>query len=281
MKQPHDDPLVIMLMIEGFNTRKILVDNGSSVDIIYISTFQQLNVDVKRLRPFESPLVSFSKDKVYPREIVTLTVMVGSYPLQVTNQHNFLLVDSPSSYNVIIGRPILNCWKAATSTYCLKVKFPTERGIGEIRGDQVLARECYQAVLALKENHTWLFEEKMKEIVEKMEMVELVEGDPAKTTQVGTSLNLQTIISFLKDNLDMFTWSHKDMPGIPANIIQHHLNMDSEKQPIQQRRRVFTPERNKAFMDEMDKLLTAKFIKEVYYPEWLANVVMVKKANEK
>ena len=66
-------------------------------------------------------------------------VMVGSYPVQVTNKHNFLVVDSPSSYNVIIGRPTLNSWKAATSTYCLKVKFLTEQGIREIRGDQVLA----------------------------------------------------------------------------------------------------------------------------------------------
>ena len=55
------------------------------------------------IRPFESPLVNFNGDKVYPRGIVTLTVIVGSYPLQVTNQHNFLVVDSPSSYNVIIG----------------------------------------------------------------------------------------------------------------------------------------------------------------------------------
>ena len=78
MKKPHDNPLVIMLMIEGFNTRRILVDNGSSIDIIYISTFQQLKVDAKRLYPFESPLVSFSRDKVYPKGIVTLTVMAGS-----------------------------------------------------------------------------------------------------------------------------------------------------------------------------------------------------------
>ena len=60
IKQPHDDPLVIMLMIKGFNARRILINNGSSVDIIYLSTFQQLKVDPKRLRPFKSPLVSFS-----------------------------------------------------------------------------------------------------------------------------------------------------------------------------------------------------------------------------
>ena len=56
-------------------------------------------------------------------------------------------------YNVIIGRPILNRWKAAASTYYLKVKFPTKYGVGEVKGDQVIARECYQAMLVVKENH--------------------------------------------------------------------------------------------------------------------------------
>ena len=62
VKQPYDDPLVIMLMIEGFNTRWILVDNGNSANIIYLLSFQQLKVDPKRLWPFESPLVNFSRD---------------------------------------------------------------------------------------------------------------------------------------------------------------------------------------------------------------------------
>ena len=88
--------------------------------------------------------------------------------------------------------PTLNRWKAVTSTYCLKVKFPTKQGVGEIRGDQVLARECYQAVLASKENHTRIIEDKTQEIVEKLETIELVEGDPTKTTRVETSLNPQT-----------------------------------------------------------------------------------------
>ena len=207
VKQPHDDPLVIMVMTEGFNTRRVLVDNGSLADIIYLSTFQQLKVDQKRLRPFDSPLVSFSGDKVYPKGIVALTVTADSHPFQVTNRHNFLVVDSPLSYNVIIGRPTLNRWKAATSTYCLKVKFPIEQGVGEIKGNQVLARECYQAVLASKENYTWTIEEKTLEIIEKLETIELVEGSPEKTTQIGMNLNPETreeIISFLKDNLDVF-----------------------------------------------------------------------------
>ena len=55
VKQPHNDPLVIMLNIEGFNSKRILMDNGSSTDIIYLPAFQQLKLDPKRLRPFESP----------------------------------------------------------------------------------------------------------------------------------------------------------------------------------------------------------------------------------
>nr|XP_023911624.1 uncharacterized protein LOC112023237 [Quercus suber] len=143
VKQPHNDPLVIMLTIEGFNTKRILIDNGSSADIIYLPAFQQLKLDPKKLRPFDTPLVSFSGDRVYPKGIVTLTVMVGAYPKQLTHQIDFLVVDCPSSYNVIIGRSTLNKWKAAMSTYCLKVKFPTDDGVGEVKGDQVLARECY------------------------------------------------------------------------------------------------------------------------------------------
>ena len=130
-----------MLIIKGFNTRRILVDNGNSTDIIYLLAFQQLKVDPKRLQPFESPLVSFSGDQVYLGGIVTLTITAWSYPLQITKQLDFLVVDCPSSYNVIIGRPTLNRWKAVTSTYCLKVKFPTEHGTGEDKGDQVLAKE--------------------------------------------------------------------------------------------------------------------------------------------
>ena len=79
VKQPHNDPLVIMQTIEGFNTKRILVDNGSSADIIYLPTFQQLKLDPRRLCPFDSPLISFSGDRVYPRGLVTLTVTVGTY----------------------------------------------------------------------------------------------------------------------------------------------------------------------------------------------------------
>ena len=213
-----------------------------------------------------------------------MTVIVGSYPQQLTHQLDFLVVDCPSSYNVIIGRPTLNHWKAATSTYYLKVKFPMENGVGEVKRDQVLARECYQVVLAAKENHTWMIEEKEEEKVEALETMELVDGEPTKTTIIGITISTdmkKKLVQFLTENLDVFAWSHEDMPGISPKIIQHRLNVDPKKKPVQQRQRVFVPKRNQAITDEVNKLISTGFILEVYYLDWLANVVLVKKANGK
>ena len=121
---------------------------------------------------------------------------------------DFLIVNYLSSYNVFLGRPTLNSLKALTSTYCLKVKFPTPYEIGEIVGDQLLARECYQVVLASRENHTWMVEEEPPKPMEVAENVVLVEGDPSKTTKVGKELQ-QTLkdelVKFLRKNLDVFS----------------------------------------------------------------------------
>ena len=122
------------------------------------------------------------------------------------------------------------------STYCLKMKFPTPNGVGQICGDQLLARECYQAVLASRENHTWVVEEKQKESSQELEEVNLVDGDTTKVTKVGTGLRTvlkSKIVEFLKQNLDVFAWTHEDMPGIDNEVIEHKLNVDPTKKPVQ------------------------------------------------
>ena len=82
-------------------------------------------------------------------------------------------------------------------------------------------------------------------------------------------------------NQDVSVWNHEDMPGIDPSVIVHRLNVNSASSPIRQKKRVFAQERDKAIAEEVRKLLEADFIREVYYPDWLANVVMVKKANGK
>ena len=71
------------------------------------------------------------------------------------------------------------------------------------------------------------------------------------------------------------------MPGIDPSVITHRLNVYSSSKPVCQKKRVFASERDNAIKEEVQKLTIAKFILEVYYSDWLANVVMVKKANGK
>ena len=71
------------------------------------------------------------------------------------------------------------------------------------------------------------------------------------------------------------------MPGIDLSVITHCLNVYRFSKPVLQKKKVFAPERDNAIKEEVQKLTTSKFIREVYYPDWLANVVMIKKANGK
>ena len=164
----------------------------------------------KRIKPFTLPLVSFIGDRIIPRVIITLTVIAGTYPAQVNKEIDFLIVDCPSTYNIILGRPALNRLRAVTSTYHLKMKFPTAHGVGEITGDQVLTRECYQAALKSRENHTWVINE-LEPILEPPETpqeVEIALGDSTKVLKIRTELptsEKEKMISFLRANQDAFT----------------------------------------------------------------------------
>ena len=93
-------------------------------------------------------------------------------------------------------------------------------------------------MLATNENHTWMIEEKEEDKVEALETVELVEGEVTKMTRIGTTLSSKMktrLVQFLKENLDVFTWSHKDMPGISPRVIEHKLKVNPEKKLVQQK----------------------------------------------
>uniref|UniRef100_A0A2N9F125 Integrase catalytic domain-containing protein n=1 Tax=Fagus sylvatica TaxID=28930 RepID=A0A2N9F125_FAGSY len=270
---PHDDALVVTMEIAGYSTRRVLIDNGSSADIIYLTAFQQMKIDKDQLQPIETPLVGFAGTSIYPLGMVTLQIIAGTHPKQAIKKVNFLVVDCPSAYNVIIGRPTLNRLRAVTSTYHLLVRFPTENGIGEMKGDQAMARECYLTTVNAEQVHQTLIVEERQNIAEPTEELEeivLIEGDEKKTTRIGTSMAKEiraSVVSFLRGNADVFAWSHDDMPGISTEVISHKLNVNPSTPPVRQKRRVFAPERNTAVMEEVDKLLKAGFIREVYYPE--------------
>ncbi|GAV68074.1 hypothetical protein CFOL_v3_11577, partial [Cephalotus follicularis] len=144
---PHDDPVVVTLQVELFTMKRILIYSGSSMDILYKHAFDQLRIPENQLRTVKTPLVGFAREMVHPMGSIDLSVVAGTAPRQTQVQMTFLVVDTPSPYNVIIGRPILNLMEAIVSTRHLLVKFLTRFGVGEFQGDQMVARQCYKTAI--------------------------------------------------------------------------------------------------------------------------------------
>ena len=86
---------------------------------------------------------------------------------------------------------------------------------------------------------------------------------------------------FLKANLDVFAWTHSDMCGISPAIASHRLNINPKFVPVKQKRRSMDPERSAALKEEVDKLKANGFIRDVLYPNWISNPVLVKKPKGK
>jgi len=89
------------------------------------------------------------------------------------------------------------------------------------------------------------------------------------------------LVGFLCASADIFAWSPSDMPGIPREVAEHSSKIRAGSKPVKQRLRRFDEEKRKIIDEEIQKLLTAGFIKEVHHPDWLANLVLVKKKNGK
>ncbi|GAV86962.1 hypothetical protein CFOL_v3_30388, partial [Cephalotus follicularis] len=112
VRLPHNDPVVVTLMVELFTMKRILTDSGSSADILYKHAFDQLRIPVDQLKPVKTPLVGFAGEIVHPLGSIDLSVVAGTAPRQTQVQMTFLVVETPSPYNSIIGRPGLNLMEA-------------------------------------------------------------------------------------------------------------------------------------------------------------------------
>ena len=99
---------MVSLQIGDYNMHRVLVENGSSANILYYPAFQQIRIDKERLTSMNALLVGFGGTKVFPLGAITLSVTAGDYPQQITREVTFLVVNCSSTYNAILGRPTLN-----------------------------------------------------------------------------------------------------------------------------------------------------------------------------
>jgi len=106
-------------------------------------------------------------------------------------------------------------------------------------------------------------------------------GKVFKLRRLLSQREQEEVAAVISRHLDAFSWTVADMPGIDPDFLCHHLTMDANVRHVRQRKRKFNEERCLVVKEETQKLLSAGHIREIQYPEWLANVVLVKKANGK
>ncbi|XP_073018166.1 uncharacterized protein [Primulina eburnea] len=144
---PHKDALVVTTTIANYDVAKIFVDNGSSVNVLFKSTLDQMKVEGFEFEPVSSPLYGFAGHVIPPLGQILLPLSLGTDPRRITKMTAFTVVDTFSAYNGILGRPALKDFRAVASTYHQKLKFPVGKGVGVLCGDQKVACRCYAGVV--------------------------------------------------------------------------------------------------------------------------------------
>ncbi|XP_028110148.1 uncharacterized protein LOC114308697 [Camellia sinensis] len=108
IQMPHNDALVVILRIKEFDVKRILIDQGSSAEIMYYSAFKQLKLRDTDLAPATSPLVGFNSQPEWPLGKIILLVKAGT----VVKQVEFWVLQVPSTYNLILSRGWLHAMQA-------------------------------------------------------------------------------------------------------------------------------------------------------------------------
>ncbi|XP_050258958.1 uncharacterized protein LOC126703950 [Quercus robur] len=146
--QPHDDALVVTLRIGGYDVKRVLVNQGSAVEVMYPDLYKGLNLKPEDLSPYDSPLVNFEGKTVTPKGMIRLPVQTDSDVVEV----KFIVVDAYSSYTTIVAQPWLHALGVVPSTLHQKVKYSSEGQVKEIIGNQTMARQCMVSAISRQPN---------------------------------------------------------------------------------------------------------------------------------
>ena len=245
-QHPHDDSFVIKAIVANKTIHKVLTDNGSSIDIIFASAFDKMGIGKEKLGPVNACLRGFFGERVLPLGSIQLVLTLGDPSCQATTTVRFLIVDAPSAYNMLLGRPSLNAIRVIPSAYHMVIKFLTTNGVGMVRGNQRIAKECYSALM--KQNtvdNIYMDELNMQDEVSTRpapsEELEQLSDQPEHLIYIGSKLTKDIkspLIHFLKQNMEVFAWKQEDMGGVDPAMITHRLNVSPSFKPVKQKRRL-------------------------------------------
>ncbi|XP_022865625.1 uncharacterized protein LOC111385468 [Olea europaea var. sylvestris] len=282
---PHRDALVVRAVIARSGLKRMLVDNDSSVNILFVSTFDKMILDHK-LMPTSTPLYEFMGDSITQRGKIALVVEMGESPQTTMNFIEFLIVDSRSAYHGVLGRSAikelgaLKEFEAVTSIHQVCMKFPTKNGVARVRGDQRGSRECYLSSIRkvdLRDIHV---------IIANIVMAD-VPGDAPSEPEDVEMIDAPPILEVLViDEIDPHVIEYEPQPSPVEELESFSVDPRDPSKLLKvgkdlQKRRALNPERYEALKEEVQKLIQNDFIRKATYPRWVFNPVLVKKHNKK
>ena len=145
--------------IGRFLVKRVMIDQDSGADVMCPDLFEGLGLKTQDLAKYDMPLVSFDGRVVIPEGQISLPVDLEGKGVIVT----FIVVRSFAPYTAILGRPWIHAMEAVPSTLHVKVKFPTEYGVAEVRGNQQVARQCLVAAVRWEKEQLGQTEDTEKE----------------------------------------------------------------------------------------------------------------------
>jgi hypothetical protein len=251
---PHTDGMVITTHVDKWDVTRVLIDNDSQVDILFLLAFNQMGFDRKQLKEESKPLYGFGGKRIEPVGSISLSVSFGSLCNTRTEYITFDVMDMNYPYNAIFGRGLLNTFEAALHSSYLCLKISVTLGVIIVHGNQKDARNIEQDFTLGQRNVNCLQDEKSestndttanknkecftdKPAIEpecEIKRVPLDPRVPDKIVMISQDLSPSEemkLLSFLDKNSDVFTWKTSDLTGVNRSIIEHKLLVNPSAKP--------------------------------------------------
>jgi hypothetical protein len=242
---PHVDAMGINCSVAGWNLHKVLVDNGSQADIIFMHAFDRMGISHSFLKPSDNPLYGFGGKGTFPVGKIELPMSFGVAPNARSEQVTFDIVDMVYPYNAIMGQGSINKFEAAIHGLYLCMKIPGPQGVITVYGNQQTACNierdfvpgqrkvhCLTTQRKVPKVTRSVADEKVKAQLQSNDETKTVPLDPATPKQTVViskdlaSRDEEKLISCLSRNKDVFAWSALDLVGASRSIIEHGLGID-------------------------------------------------------
>ncbi|XP_076939914.1 uncharacterized protein LOC143608884 [Bidens hawaiensis] len=231
--------------------------------------------DRQQLTPVNAPIAGFNQSIEYPLGQLTFQVELSDGVHSRTEDVDFLVMETPHShYDIILGRKAIGYFIANPSIAHGILGVPTPTGIAMIYAN----KECNMAErkkLPQKILKTNKSQEVKKWVLNKEFPEQSITIGPTISEEARAALKRLLIKS-----IDVFAWTPADMTGVPRNKAEHELKVNSAFVPVVQKRRRMGPDQAKACDEQVQQLVDAGIIREIQYQTWVANPVMVPKAND-